>query len=111
MRGVRVERLFEIVDFAHRLLVAAAMREDRIEPPPQRFVEDGMIRNPRLRERQFHADRVLDPFQRRRVEDAEPHQLLEQLAQRPEARRAGTECVSTCRSRWSPDPYKKTKNT
>src|SRR3546814_10156126 len=69
MRGVRVERLCEIVDFAHRLLVAAAMREDRIEPPPQRFVEDGMIRNPRLRERQFHADRVLDPFQRRRSEE------------------------------------------
>src|SRR3546814_19606377 len=29
---------------------------------------------------------------------------------RSEERRVGTECVSTCRSRWSPHPYKK-KNT
>src|SRR3546814_11846506 len=29
---------------------------------------------------------------------------------RSEARRVGTECVSTCRSRWSPDNYKKKKN-
>src|SRR3546814_21161648 len=27
---------------------------------------------------------------------------------RSEERRVGTECVSTCRSRWSPDHYKKT---
>src|SRR3546814_13428580 len=27
---------------------------------------------------------------------------------RSEERRVGKECVSTCRSRWSPDPYKKT---
>src|SRR3546814_20300867 len=26
---------------------------------------------------------------------------------RPEERRVGKECVSTCRSRWSPDYYKK----
>src|SRR3546814_7049529 len=26
---------------------------------------------------------------------------------RSEERRVGKECVSTCRSRWSPDPYKK----
>src|SRR3546814_12659191 len=31
---------------------------------------------------------------------------------RSEERRVGKECVSTCRSRWSPDHYKKkTKNT
>src|SRR3546814_19717271 len=27
-----------------------------------------------------------------------------------EERRAGIECVSTCRSRWSPDPYNKHKH-
>src|SRR3546814_14551169 len=30
---------------------------------------------------------------------------------RSEERRVGTECVSTCRSRWSPYHYKKKKNT
>src|SRR3546814_12197943 len=30
-------------------------------------------------------------------------------ALRSEERRVGTECVSTCRSRWSPDPEKKKK--
>src|SRR3546814_16726808 len=29
---------------------------------------------------------------------------------RSEERRVGKECVSTCRSRWSPDDYKKKKN-
>src|SRR3546814_20976358 len=29
---------------------------------------------------------------------------------RSEERRVGKECVSTCRSRWSPDHYKKKKN-
>src|SRR3546814_2220962 len=29
------------------------------------------------------------------------------LLGRSEERRVGTECVSTCRSRWSPDHYKK----
>src|SRR3546814_13149913 len=29
------------------------------------------------------------------------------LLRRSEERRAGKECVSTCRSRWSPDHYKK----
>src|SRR3546814_18208869 len=30
--------------------------------------------------------------------------------ERSEERRVGTECVSTCRSRWSPYPSKKKKN-
>src|SRR3546814_20396296 len=33
------------------------------------------------------------------------------LARRSEERRVGKECVSKCRSRWSPYPYKKKKNT
>src|SRR3546814_19096180 len=32
-------------------------------------------------------------------------------SRRSEERRVGKECVSTCRSRWSPSHYKKTKNT
>src|SRR3546814_17571332 len=32
------------------------------------------------------------------------------LARRSEERRVGKECVSTCRSRWSPYHYKKKKN-
>src|SRR3546814_16593876 len=31
------------------------------------------------------------------------------IIERSEERRVGKECVSTCRSRWSPDPYKKNK--
>src|SRR3546814_11013722 len=32
-----------------------------------------------------------------------------EIAQRSDERRVGKECVSTCRSRWSPFPYKKKK--
>src|SRR3546814_5986116 len=32
------------------------------------------------------------------------------IARRSEERRGGKECVSTCRSRWSPYHYKKTKS-
>src|SRR3546814_16674884 len=32
-------------------------------------------------------------------------------ADRSEERRVGNECVGTCRSRWSPDHYKKKKQT
>src|SRR3546814_17221106 len=37
--------------------------------------------------------------------------LQPQACPRSEERRVGKECVSTCRSRWSPYPYKKTKLT
>src|SRR3546814_5945248 len=33
----------------------------------------------------------------------DPHARVEQLPDRSEERRVGKECVSTCRSRWSPD--------
>src|SRR3546814_13123642 len=33
-----------------------------------------------------------------------PPERYDPLADRPEERRVGKECVSTCRSRWSPDP-------
>src|SRR3546814_19035288 len=34
-----------------------------------------------------------------------------ELFARSDERRVGKECVSTCRSRWSPDHYQKTKKT
>src|SRR3546814_1112949 len=40
-----------------------------------------------------------------RLREARPHILL--LPLRSEERRVGKECVSTCRSRWSPYHYKK----
>src|SRR3546814_16994915 len=86
MRGVGVERFFEILYFPDRLLVAAAVREDRVEAPPQRFVEDAMVRNPGLRQRQFQPDRILDPLQGRRVEAAAPHEFLAKLTQAPRSR-------------------------
>src|SRR3546814_13923762 len=41
-----------------------------------------------------------------RATEAQPLPVVD----RSEERRVGNECVSTCRSRWSPDPLK-TKNT
>src|SRR3546814_11696446 len=35
--------------------------------------------------------------------------LADELLRRTEERRVGKECVSTCRYRWSPDPYKQTE--
>src|SRR3546814_7362429 len=35
------------------------------------------------------------------------HKLPEPILQRSEERRVGKECVSTCRSRWSPHHYKR----
>src|SRR3546814_14301469 len=43
------------------------------------------------------------------VAAAAEHVALPQT-DRSEERRVGKECVSTCRSRWSPDHYKKKKN-
>src|SRR3546814_16404639 len=49
------------------------------------------------------------------LRNAKEHALEDMTAEataigaRSEERRVGTECVSTCRSRWSPYPYKKTK--
>src|SRR3546814_13430781 len=37
--------------------------------------------------------------------------LVDDIASRSEERRAGKECVSPCRSRWSPSHYKKTSIT
>src|SRR3546814_15375408 len=41
------------------------------------------------------------------MDDTTPHDFI--VAFRSEERRVGKECVSTCRSRWSPYYYKKKK--
>src|SRR3546814_15669940 len=41
-----------------------------------------------------------------RLEDALSYILAQKLGTSSEERRVGQECVSTCRSRWSPDPSK-----
>src|SRR3546814_18326501 len=48
------------------------------------------------------------PDQRLAAGEALPHLRQHRRAGRSEARRVGKECVSTCRSRWS--PYPETKN-
>src|SRR3546814_15573034 len=45
--------------------------------------------------------RVTGPFT---VESLSPHRSLSFATTRSEERRVGKECVSTCRSRWSPHP-------
>src|SRR3546814_20827253 len=47
----------------------------------------------------------------RRAQKQEPRDQLRRGAERSEERRVGKECVSTCRSRWSPYHYKKTTRT
>src|SRR3546814_11598964 len=37
------------------------------------------------------------------------HEVMQEGVARSEERRVGKECVSTCRSRWSPNHYKKKK--
>src|SRR3546814_14441728 len=60
---------------------------------------------------EHHRRRTLD----HQVVDAHRHEIdadavVPAGVDRSEERRVGKECVSTCRSRWSPYPYKK-KNT
>src|SRR3546814_18769546 len=45
-----------------------------------------------------------------RAESIQPVLFLLHTTQRSEQRRVGKECVSTCRSRWSPYHYKKKKH-
>src|SRR3546814_14581720 len=55
-----------------------------------------------VRDRGISLDRIVD----RLIEGGE----REALVARSEERRVGKECVSTCRSRWSPYQYKKKKD-
>src|SRR3546814_19728497 len=64
----------------------------------------GLLASARRKAHLEHARRLLDvapPPDDEPADDAEPSPL------RSEERRVGKECVSTCRSRWSPYPYKK----
>src|SRR3546814_2417748 len=45
------------------------------------------------------------------IENFAPHLTRDVMAKRSEERRVGKECVSTCRSRWSPYHEKKKKRT
>src|SRR3546814_13520477 len=55
-----------------------------------------------------HLFRALHGRARRRL-DLDKHHALILVGQRSEERRVGKECVSTCRSRWSPYHSKKKK--
>src|SRR3546814_14408320 len=55
-------------------------------------------------DRQITLEPLLRLLQRR---SDLPSPLKSSLADRSEERRVGKACVSTCRSRWSPDPEKK----
>src|SRR3546814_18781829 len=61
----------------------------------------------------FTADGVAKAIREHRVEVTllVPTMIGMLLDHRSEERRAGKECVSTCRSRWSPYHYKKTTST
>src|SRR3546814_2291068 len=64
----------------------------------------------RRRRRDETDPRRRDPHQRHRDEEGIlPPQFVAEIAKedRSEERRVGKECVSTCRSRWSPDPTNK----
>src|SRR3546814_14044058 len=57
-----------------------------------RAIEDRLLRAPRF----FYAGKILSM--------TGGHGDLRQMGERSEERRVGKECVSTCRSRWSPYP-------
>src|SRR3546814_18379253 len=63
--------------------------------PPKRHIHKGM-----------YGAFIVDPDPQRHpeAEAAARSRLLGTPENRSEERRVGKECVSTCRSRWSPDP-------
>src|SRR3546814_18943937 len=71
-----------------------------IGPGVERVEEEARALFPEARIAVFSSDTVFDAREARR--------LVESMA-RSEERRVGKECVSTCRSRWS--PYHSKKNT
>src|SRR3546814_15672591 len=92
-RGRRDPQLTEdALEFVRRLM-AAPIERIAVENPVS--VISSRIRKP---------DQIVNPYQF--GENASKKTCL-----RSEERRVGKECVSTCRSRWSPYHYKKKKNT
>src|SRR3546814_11696500 len=62
-------------------------------------------------QRQHDLHRVHCHQFRSRIRERAGRVAVGQAARRSEERRVGKECVSTCRSRWSPYHYKKKKKT
>src|SRR3546814_13491042 len=67
------------------------------------------IRGPARRKRHHERDRLFRPCRLRKTRDAAQQasqpgmqNIFHGLTSRSEERRVGKECVSTCRSRWSP---------
>src|SRR3546814_20347815 len=68
----------------------------------------------RTRHRDGFVSIEVSPYLAMNTEETivEARRLWQAVGRRSEARRVGKECVSTCRSRWSPDHSKKnTKST
>src|SRR3546814_14542618 len=85
------------------------MHEAPFDHQPRRYSaahEDAVIEDMRAMRAETYGDDVTD-----RAMDITPLGMVLLLASvflmRSEERRVGKECVSTCRSRWSPDPEKK----
>src|SRR3546814_14401638 len=86
----------------------AATDEDRCRRPPREVPEADLCDRqrrrpawPRSGERRLRRDQLLGARRHRVVGDTRRSRLPDP---RPEERRVGKECVSTCRSRWSPYP-------
>src|SRR3546814_20228667 len=97
------------------------MIERRRPQIAEEFLHDlaGVVAILEPRDRRFEIAGIGEPVGADRPEIGEPEQvavILRDIAarasirqQRSEERRVGKECVSTCRSRWSPYHYKKKK--
>src|SRR3546814_15151337 len=65
-------------------------------------VVEGAARHVGVDQLLVEAARVLESLDHRLLGDLVEHHALDVNAVRSEERRVGKECVSTCRSRWSP---------
>src|SRR3546814_13625652 len=86
------------------LMVAYQPIRQRVGARPVGVVEKYGAVRPRLA-RARHRGMTIRQRKRRRIRRAVDPECF--IAARSEERRVGKECVSTCRSRWSPEHYKK----
>src|SRR3546814_15233684 len=86
-------------DLVEHVLRRCNENRDQLERVERRLIETTPLLERQLPELRDAVDR-----QRQRV-------TALTVAVRSEERRVGKECVSTCRSRWSPDHYKKKNNS
>src|SRR3546814_4645283 len=88
-------------DLMANALVEAGHQVDILtEAPARRFIDEPLL-DARIR-RVLLGKGILAGFRLRRYVGAHPGVRVV-AALRSEERRVGKECVSTCRSRWSPD--------